>query len=92
MGTEIILGAELTKAAFAAADAHMLALSQAFDAAVTSGEAHYGLPSSIDPSGICAAPDAIGESQKLQIGGIGWLTNPAAFATFPSGSIGRGCE
>ena len=92
VGTEIILGAELTKAAFAAADAHMLALSQAFDAAVTSGEAHYGLPSSIDPSGICAAPDAIGESQKLQIGGIGWLTNPAAFATFPSGSIGRGCE
>lgn len=87
VGQEIILGAELTRAAFGVADRHLLAVSQAFDAAVQAGEASYGL-AAVNATGRCVTPDSAAGSARLQIGGIGQIS-AAAFASFPAGSIGR---
>lgn len=87
VGREIILGAELTRAAFAVSDRHLLAVSQAFDAAVQAGDASYGL-ADFRATARCVTPDTAAGSSRLQVGGIGQIT-AAAFAEFPSGAIGR---
>ena len=87
VGQEIILGAEMTKAAFGIADRHLLAVSHAFDAAVQAGAARCGL-AGVQPTGRCVTPDAAAGDGWLQVGGIGQIT-AAAFAAFPPGSIGR---
>jgi hypothetical protein len=87
VGQEIILGAELTRVAFEFADQHLLAVSQAFDAAVQAGEAGFGL-AEVKATGRCVTPESAVGSARLQIGGIGHIS-AAAFASFPAGSIGR---
>ena len=85
---EVILGAELTRAAFAAADAHLLAVSRAFAAAVDAGAGRYARP----PEGLgghgLATPDAPGDG-LVWVGGIGRLDEAAALAAFPDGATGR---
>ncbi len=88
-GQEIVLGAQATRAVFSAGDAHMLALSQAFDRAVDAGKAQYGMPAQI-PDGRAITPGRAALAQgPFQIGGLGRITDPAAFAAFPTGAIGR---
>lgn len=87
VGQEIILGAELTRAAFGAADRHLLAVSKAFETAVQSRDASYGMTDP-DARGQCVTPDTAAGSARLQVGGIGQVS-AAAFARFPAGSIGR---
>ncbi len=88
-GHEILIGAEATRAVFKAGDTHMLALSKAFDAAVSSGHAVYGLPANI-PDGDAVMPGTGQASEAaFQVGGIGRVTKTAAFAAFPEGSVGR---
>ena len=87
VGQEIILGAELTRAAFGLADRHLLAVSRAFDAAVQAGQASYGL-AAVDPVAPCVTPDTAQGAARVQVGGIGQV-DAAAFAGFPAGSIGR---
>lgn len=87
VGQEIILGAELTRAAFGLADRHMLAVSRAFHTAVKAGRASYGLDV-VDPAAPCVTPDTAQGAARVQVGGIGQV-DAAAFAGFPAGSIGR---
>jgi hypothetical protein len=88
-GHEILIGAEATRAVFKAGDAHMLGLAKAFDAAADLGHAVYGLPSDI-PDGDAVTPGTVQASDgAFQVGGIGRVTNPVAFAGFPEGAIGR---
>lgn len=88
VGREIIIGAEMTRAAFAKSDRHLLAVSQAFHASVKAGRARYGLIS-VDPAAACVTPDTADGEDWLQVGGIGQI-HSKAFAGFPAGSIGRG--
>lgn len=88
-GHEILTGAEATRAVFAAGDAHMLALAQAFDAVARAGRAQHGFTSGI-PSGAAVTPEAaLDGAPPFQVGGIGQILDPSAFATFPEGSVGR---
>ena len=89
-GAEIIAGAELTRRAFEAAGAHMLAVSRAFDIAAVCGKAVYAAPD-LDRLGDGVSPGgALGDHQgPVQVGGIGVLTDPRAFALFPAGAFGR---
>jgi len=90
-GREIIAGAELTKAAFARAGDHLLAVSQAFAAA---GSASYGAPASprerlgrpVTPRSDLAA---LARSQIIQVGALGVLSDPREFASFPPAAIAR---
>lgn len=85
---EVIRGAELTRAAFGASEAHILGVSKAFDGVERAGGARYGCP----PDGLgghtLATPDAPGEG-AIWVGGIGRLDEAAALAGFPDGAIGR---
>jgi hypothetical protein len=90
VGTEIIAGAEFTKAAFARAGAHLLGVSQAFAAA---GSATFGV--SDDPRGRLGRPvtpssnlTALGAA-PVQVGALGVLTEARDFAAFPPAAIGR---
>ncbi len=88
-GHEILTGAEATRAVFAVADTHMLALARAFDGAALSGKALHGLPRTI-PSGAAVTPEAaLTVASPFQVGGIGQILDPTTFATFPEGSVGR---
>jgi hypothetical protein len=88
-GHEILTGAEATRAVFAAGDAHMLALAQAFDAASGSGQSQHGLPLAI-PSGAAVTPEAAQNvTTPFQVGGIGQILDPLVFKNFPQGSVGR---
>jgi hypothetical protein len=92
VGGEIVAGAELTRAAFAAAGAHLLAVSQAFAAAVAAGDAAYAAPgASAGRRGLTpAAAAALGERPaRIQVGGLGIVATAAAFARFPGGAYGR---
>lgn len=87
---EIMAGAEFTRQAFDRTGEAMLAIGRAFDAAAARGQAVYaspafeGLGAGVSPLGVRhAAPG------RLQVGGIGFLTEPGAFAAFPSGAWGR---
>ncbi|MBC7479067.1 MAG: iron-containing redox enzyme family protein [Pseudorhodobacter sp.] len=87
VGQEIIVGAELTKAAFGLASQRLLAISRAFDDAARAGDANYGL-AAVDPSAECATPDTAAGDARYQVGGLGQVS-AAAFARFPPGAIGR---
>ena len=89
VGQEIILGAELTRNAFAASDRHMLALSRAFHAAVLTGDARYGMPARIEMGQGIVTPDMAGATGPVQIGGLGQLADAAMLAAFPAGTVGR---
>jgi hypothetical protein len=90
VGTEIIAGAELTKAAFARAGAHLLGVSQAFASAAS---AAYGAPREprqrlgrpVTPSSDLAALGAA----RVQVGALGVLNEARDFAAFPPAAIGR---
>ena len=92
VGVEIIAGAELTRATFASAGAHLLAVSKAFAAAVESGEARYAAPSpsrdgvGVSPTSAMAASD---RALEIQVGGLGVVTCAGAFGGFPPGAFGR---
>jgi len=77
-GREIIAGAELTKAAFARAGDHLLALSQAFAQAPS---ASYGQPA--EPRADIGRPVTPASDLKgvgpVRIGALGVLANPADF-------------
>jgi hypothetical protein len=88
VGQEIVIGAELTRAVFQRAGDHMLAVSQAFDAAAAQGRAIYGIPPSGGPIGRCVTPGSNGKGQ-VQVGGLGMLSDVEAFAAFPPGAVGR---
>lgn len=89
-GAEIIAGAEMTKAAFARAGDHLLDVSRAFAAAPS---AIYGAPDApreclerpVTPASDLAA---LGNVQ-IQVGALGRLADPRAFAAFPPAAIGR---
>ena len=89
VGHEIVKGAELTRAVFEAAGDHMLAVSRAFDAAAEQGLANYGAPDLTAPLGRCVTPSSTDGRGRIQVGGIGVLTRPEAFAAFPPGAVGR---
>lgn len=91
VGAEIVAGAELTRAAFARAGAHMLAVSRAFDAAAAAGLAVYAAPD-LAPLGQAISPRAATDHAKaarIQVGGLGLILGGAAFAAFPTGALGR---
>jgi hypothetical protein len=90
VGAEIIVGAELTRNAFAEAGEHLLAVSQAFEAAedVTWGLAHdvrnpLGRP--VTPSSDLRAL----AGARVQVGAIGMLHDARELARFPPATIGR---
>ncbi|HEX5378994.1 MAG TPA: iron-containing redox enzyme family protein [Phenylobacterium sp.] len=89
VGTEIVKGAELTRAVFDAAGEHMLAVSRAFDAAAAKGLASYGIPEAGGPPGRCVSPRTASGPGQVQVGGLGVLLEAGAFADFPVGAIGR---
>ncbi|MGZ5907369.1 MAG: iron-containing redox enzyme family protein [Reyranella sp.] len=87
-GREIIAGAELTKAAFARAGDHLLALSRAFAQAPS---ASYGQPA--EPRAdigrpVTPASDLAGVG-PVRVGALGVLADAADFAAFPPAAIGR---
>ena len=90
-GAEIVAGAELTRATFARAGAHLLAVSQAFANAVAAGEASYAAPQVPSPGALGVTPVAAarlaGSQPRIQVGGLG-LATASAFAAFPDGSYG----
>ena len=90
-GAEIIAGAELTRATFARASAHMLAVGRAFAAAVKAGQAHYCAPNIPSPDVLGVTPMAAARCadppRSVQVGGLGRVA-AAAFAEFPEGSYG----
>lgn len=91
VGGEIVAGAELTRAAFARAGAHMLAVSEGFASAVAAGQAIYRAPD-MAAIGAGVTPNQMGETlpdgARIQVGGLG-LASPAAFAALPAGAFGR---
>ena len=94
-GREIVLGAELTALTFARSERHLLALGEAFEAAAARGDARFGMREPDAEPGPVATPasgdgrDGGRDGGSLQIGGIGVVTDPAALARFPEGTIGR---
>lgn len=90
VGAEIVAGAELTRDAFARAGAHMLAVSQAFDAAAAAGLAIYA-PPDLTALGRAITPTSGLEEPavRIQVGGLGLVLGGAAFAAFPAGALGR---
>jgi hypothetical protein len=86
-GDEIIAGAELTKAAFARAGDHLLAVSRAFAGAPS---AAFGVAG--DPRGRLGwpvTPSSPLDASPVQVGVLGVLKDGRDFAGFPPGSIGR---
>lgn len=92
VGAEIVAGAELTRAAFDRAGAHMLAVSRAFDAALEAGEAVAAAPDHAQLGGPLtpAAARLLGDqAARIQVGGLGLVTRAQTFARFPEGAFGR---
>ncbi len=87
-GREIIAGAELTKAAFARAGDHLLALSQAFAAAPSASYGQPAEPRTNIGRPLTPASDLTGVG-PVRIGALGVLADASDFAAFPSASIGR---
>lgn len=90
-GEEIIAGAELTRRAFETAGDQLLGASRAFDDAFNNGVGAFLAPDASDLAalGRLVTPDRPGGAAALQIGGIGRLSDPEAFAVFPAGTVGR---
>lgn len=92
VGAEIVAGAELTRAAFDRAGAHLLAVSRAFDAALTAGEAVAAAPDRAQlgqPLTPAAAADLGDRPARIQVGGLGLVTRAKTFAGFPPDAFGR---
>ena len=90
VGVEIVAGAELTRAAFDEAGAHLLATALAFDAAVERGNATPSAPQ-LDALGAGVTPQGaarLDPQVQLQVGGLGQVA-AGAFAAFPAGSLAR---
>jgi hypothetical protein len=90
-GDRIVAGAELTRAAFARAGAHLLAVHRAFAEAVAAGKAAYRAPADFKNAQGLTPQDAARIATKgarIQVGGLG-AVSPAAFARFPGGAYGR---
>jgi len=88
-GAEIIAGAAFTKAAFAQAGDHLLAVSRAFAAA---GSAAYGAPAyprSRLGRPVTPVSDLAAIHGPVQVGALGALHDPREFAAFPQAAIGR---
>jgi hypothetical protein len=87
-GGEIIAGAQMTKAAFASAGRHLLAVSQAFTDAPS---AAYGMDA--DPRrrlGRAVTPRSdLSGGGRVQVGAIGVLNDASDFGAFPPAAIGR---
>ena len=90
-GAEIVAGAELTRATFARAGAHLLAVSRAFANAVAIGAACYAMPKVPDRDAPMITPSAASNfadrAARIQVGGLGEVT-AGAFAGFPNGATG----
>lgn len=91
-GREIMAGAEFTRRAFDRAGEAMLAIGRAFDAAAERGQAVYAAPI-FDCFGSGVSPQSAGRltasNRPIQVGGLGYVVEPAAFAVFPAGAWGR---
>ena len=90
VGDEVIVGAELTRSAFARAGDHLLAVSQAFEAAegVTwglAGDVRNPLGRPVTPSSDLKALGAA----RVRVGAIGVLQDARDLARFPPATIGR---
>ncbi|WP_339915427.1 iron-containing redox enzyme family protein [uncultured Brevundimonas sp.] len=91
-GREIMVGAEFTRQAFDRAGETLLAIGRAFDAAAEAGRAVYAAPDftgfgpGVSPQGAARLTAADG---PIQIGGLGYVTDAAAFTGFPAGAWGR---
>jgi hypothetical protein len=90
VGAEIVAGAELTRAAFDRAGAHLLETARAFDAAVAAEQGWPRAPmldrlaGGVTPAGSVPLDPA----ERLQVGGLGEIT-AGAFAGFPEGAYAR---
>ncbi|RDJ03534.1 iron-containing redox enzyme family protein [Rhizobium grahamii] len=90
VGTEIVVGAELTRKAFERSGQHMLEVTTVFEAAVRNGTAEFGMRADLAEPGGCAVPTEVAQARRgLQVGGIGIITDPAAFKRFPRSSVAR---
>ena len=90
VGKEVIAGAELTRSAFARAGDHLLAVSQAFEAAAgvtwgLAGDARSPLGRPVTPMSDLQALGGV----RVQIGAIGVLEDARHLARFPPATIGR---
>ena len=90
VGAEVIVGAELTRAAFARAGDHLLAVSQAFEAG---NGGTWGFAGDVrEPLGRAVTPSAdlasLGGAQ-VQVGAVGVLHDARDLAAFPPATIGR---
>ena len=91
-GREIMTGAEFTRQSFDRAGEAMLAVGRAFDRAAARGQAVYAAPDvsafgrGVSPGG---ARRLTSDDGPIQVGGVGYVTDPAAFADFPAGAWGR---
>ena len=87
VGAEIIAGADLTKAAFARAGAHLLGVSQAFAAAPS---ARWGVAgASREDLGRPVTPSSDLGGAPVQVGVLGVLEDGRDLAAFPPAAIGR---
>jgi len=90
VGAEVVVGADLTRAAFTRAGDHLLAVSQAFEAA---REATWGVEGDVrNPLGRPVTPTSDLTSlngAKVQVGAIGVLHDARELARFPAATIGR---
>jgi len=90
VGAEVIVGAELTRIAFARAGDHLLAVSLAFEEA---REVTWGVEGDVrNPLGRPVTPRsdlAALASAKVQVGAIGVLHDARELARFPTATIGR---
>lgn len=90
VGTEIIVGAELTRMAFERSGDHLLSVTTAFEAAVRDGAAEFGMRGDLTAPGRCSVPtEAVITRRPLQIGGIGIITIPDTFKQFPLSCVAR---
>ena len=90
VGAEVIVGAELTRNAFASAGEHLLAVSQAFEAVdgVTWGlaeDVRGSLGRPVTPSSDLEAL----AGARVQVGALGMLHDARDLARFPLATIGR---
>jgi hypothetical protein len=88
VGAEIVAGAELTRSAFARAGDHLLAVSQAFEAA---DGVNWGLADDVrDPLGQPVTPSSdLPDGVRVQVGALGVLRDARDLAQFPPATIGR---
>ena len=87
VGAEIIAGAEMTKAVFARAGAHLLGVSRAFAAAPSASFGVSGPPR--ERLGPPVTPASRLDGAAIQVGVLGVLEDGRDFAAFPPAAIGR---